>query len=162
MEYWDILDENRLLTGKTVLRGDKLKFNEFHLVVDVWIINNEGKYLLTKRTPNKSFPNLWTVPGGSAITGDSSLQAALREVEEEIGIKLNPSSGKLLFSLKRVIQDNSSFKDVWLFQEDFDIEKVINQADEVSESLWASKDEIISSLRNGEFVPVLDYFIKYF
>lgn len=157
-EIWDIYSKYRQKTGRTILRGETLKEGEYYLVVDVWIRNSAGKYLITKRTPNKTFPNLWTTTGGAAIKGDDSLQAALREVKEEIGIKLNPDNGKHLLTKRRTKTVNSSFKDIWLFAEDVDITNVIHQPEEVSASRWASRKEIITMLENGEFVPVLCYF----
>lgn len=57
-------------------------------VCAVVIINN-GKVLLIRRDFNKSFGGRWEVPGGKVEQGESSLEAAIREVKEETGIKLN-------------------------------------------------------------------------
>ncbi len=39
--------------------------NKAHYVVVTGIVVKDGKFLITKRSPNeKAFPNLWTVPGG--------------------------------------------------------------------------------------------------
>ncbi|MBI2672460.1 NUDIX domain-containing protein [Candidatus Woesearchaeota archaeon] len=39
--------------------------NKAHYVTATAIIIKDGKFLITKRSPNeKAFPNLWTVPGG--------------------------------------------------------------------------------------------------
>lgn len=89
-EIWDIYDENRNLTGKTIKRAEyinKIKENEYHLVVHIWIKNDNNEWLISKRTPNKHFPLLWECTGGSALAGEESLTAALREVKEELGIK---------------------------------------------------------------------------
>ncbi len=93
-EIWDIYDENRNLTGKTIKRAEyinKIKENEYHLVVHIWIKNDNNEWLISKRTPNKHFPLLWECTGGSALAGEESLTAALREVKEELGITLDKS-----------------------------------------------------------------------
>ena len=39
--------------------------NKIHYVVVTGIIIKDGKFLITKRSPNeKAYPNKWTVPGG--------------------------------------------------------------------------------------------------
>ena len=80
-EIWDIYDENRNLTGKTIKRAEyinKIKENEYHLVVHIWIKNDNNEWLISKRTPNKHFPLLWECTGGSALAGEESLTADLR------------------------------------------------------------------------------------
>ena len=73
---------------------------EFHLVVYAWIRGGDGRYLLTKRSPNKGYPNMWECTGGSALAGDDSLTAALREVREETGLRLDPMRGRRVTSHK--------------------------------------------------------------
>lgn len=46
MELWDIYNENREKTGRTIVRGQKLGENEYHLVVHMWIINSNGQFLI--------------------------------------------------------------------------------------------------------------------
>lgn len=162
MDYWDILDEDRELTGKTVLRGTSMKHDEYHLVVDVWIKNSKGEYYITKKTTNKSFPNMWTITGGSAIAGDTSLLAALIEVEEEIGIALDPKNGKIVKSFRRDASNLKVFKDIWLFNEDIDEKKVFYQIDEVSDSKWATETTIRKMIKEGDFIPVMTYLDELF
>ena len=151
-EIWDVYDENRNLTGRTHRRGDPLEPGAYHLVVHVWLRNREGKFLLTKRSPNKGFPNMWETTGGSALSGDDSLTAALREVQEETGLTLDPSLGTIIVSQRR----EDSFLDVWLFQQDCALEDVVLQPGETCGRMYAAKDEILKMYRAGEFVPYDD------
>ena len=41
-EYWDIYDKNFEKINKTVKRGDKLEDDEYHLVINAWIVNSKG------------------------------------------------------------------------------------------------------------------------
>jgi len=161
-ELWDILDENGNLTGRTVERGKQMKPGEYHLVVHIWIKNDKEQYLITKRTPNKTYPGMWETTGGSAVTGDNSLQAALREVKEEIGIELQPLNGKRLFRLKRQHDDAPDFVDVWLFNENIDIKKLIFQYDEVNDAKLASAEDILLMIEKREFVNVFTYLDELF
>lgn len=148
-ELWDVYDADRKLTGKLHRRGDLMKSGEYHLVVDVWMLNSEGQFLLTKRSPNKGFPNMWESTGGSALAGDDSLTAALREVKEETGLMLEKSRGVLVFSER----NKDYFRDVWLFRQNFDLADVVLQPGETTDKMYAGKDQILQMYRAGEFVP---------
>ena len=50
MEYWDIYDKNKQLTGRKMKRNDWcLKEDEYHLTVLGVIRRPDGKYLITRR-----------------------------------------------------------------------------------------------------------------
>lgn len=148
-ELWDVYDGNRNLTGKLHRRGECLQPGEYHLVVHVWMLNSKGQFLLTKRAPNKGFPNMWESTGGSALAGDDSLSAALREVREETGLVLDPGKGELICSERR----EDYFRDVWLFRQDFDLNDVILLPGETTDKQYADADRIRQLLYRGEFVP---------
>lgn len=148
-ELWDVYDEHRNSAGRLHRRGDPLPKGEYHLVVYVWMLNSRGEFLLTKRSPNKGFPNLWESTGGSALAGDDSLTAAMREVREETGLTLDPGKGRILFTL----QGDNYFGDVWLFRQDFDLADVVLQKGETVDKMYADKEAILAMARSGEFVP---------
>ena len=50
-ELWDVLDENRQLTGRTHPRGVPLPTGDYHLVVLVLLQNDQGDFLITRRAP---------------------------------------------------------------------------------------------------------------
>lgn len=150
-ELWDIYDENRQPTGRTHRRGEPLKPGDFHLCVHVWIMNQDGKFLITKRSPNKGFPNMWESTGGSALAGDDSLTAALREVEEETGLILDPDKGERIFECRGEKGDNY-ICDIWLFRQDFDIRDVVLQEGETCDARYATPEEIIAMMDEGSFV----------
>lgn len=152
-EIWDIYDENRRLTGKTVKRSEfEIKPNAYHIAVHIWINNDNNEWLISKRTPNKSFPLLWECTGGSALAGEDSLTAALREVKEELGIALDKNKGELYSSIKRSVY--SDFCDVWLFSHNAGIDNVVLQPDETCDAMWASAEKIKELINNGDFVPL--------
>lgn len=151
-ECWDIYDINGNKTGRITERGKAIYQGGFHLVVHVWIRNGKGEYLISQRTPNKTFPNMWECTGGSAVAGENSLLAALREVREELGIALPPEKGMLW---KRIVRDYGIMPDlcdIWIFEFDFPIEDVVFQEGETCNAMWASKEKIYEMLENGEFV----------
>lgn len=148
LELWDIYDENRKLTGRTIIRGDKLKENEFHLVVHIWVVNSKGEFLIQKRAPTVQLcPGLWATTGGCAIEGDDSYCACVREMSEEVGIIPNMEEAEILLSLKRT----DFFYDIWLIRQDFDISMCKLLVEEVSEVKWATISEISELTAKGEF-----------
>ena len=60
MELWDIYDENKQLTGRTMKRNDwNMKPGEFHLTVLGVIHRPDGKFLITQRVMTKSWAPGW-------------------------------------------------------------------------------------------------------
>ena len=156
-ELWDLYDASGNPTGRLHRRGDPLAPGAYHLVVEGWILNSRGEFLITKRGPNKGYPNMWASTGGSACAGEDSLQAVLREIFEETGLSPNGNNAELLFTLKR----RDSFKDVWLFRQDVDPEDVILQPEETTDKRYASPGDILQLRSRGEFVP-LEYLERIF
>lgn len=157
MELWDILDSERNKTGRTIVRGEKLKEGEYHLVVHIWILNDKNEYLVQKRAEHlKLLPGLWAATGGSAVAGEyDSKTAAIREAKEELGIDLDTNNMTRLMSIKR--KDNHA--DVWFVRQNIDIQDVKLQAEEVSEAKWVSKEELENMISSGVFH---DYGQEYF
>lgn len=149
-ELWDVYDADRCQTGRLHKRSDPMGDGEYHLVVYVWIKNRDGEYLLTKRSPNKGFPNMWECTGGSALAGDDSLSAALREVREETGLTLNGMCGERVAS-RRV---PGRFEDVWLFRHDFTLNELTLQEGETCGAMLAGKDGIRALDREGRLAPM--------
>jgi len=150
MELWDVLDENGNKTGRVVERGKPMEKGDYHLVCLVWIKNSDGKFLISKRSENKSGANKWEIAGGAVIAGESSLQGALREVKEELGISLKIEKGIFIKRIK-FDSNNSWFGDIWLFNNDVNISDIVLQEEEVSDVRWATNDEILILIQNEEF-----------
>ncbi len=56
-ELWDVYNFRGEKLNKKVYRGERLKDDEFHIVVNSWIKNEDNKFLITQRVATKSFPN---------------------------------------------------------------------------------------------------------
>jgi 8-oxo-dGTP pyrophosphatase MutT (NUDIX family) len=147
-ELWDVYDAERNLTGRTHRRADPLQKGDYHLVVHVWLLNNRGEFLITKRAPNKGYPNMWECTGGSAVSGDDSITAAIREVKEETGLDAVPENGRCIYTLTR----DNSICDVWVFRQNYDILNVILQENETTDAKYATADEIRRMIKNDEFI----------
>ena len=142
MEYWDLYDKERNKLNKIVQRGDKLQDGEYHIVVNAWIRNSKNEFLITQRSANKKYAFMWECTGGSALKGETSLDAATREVGEELGIKVDKSTGVLIGTTLRYYPNCPDIFDVWLFTSNVLIDEVTIQEEEVCNVMWASVEKI--------------------
>ena len=161
-ELWDLYTKDRQLTGETHTRGDALPEGRFHLVVHVWIQNAKGEFLISQRSANRpTFPLLWECVGGSVLKGESSLEGALREVKEEVGLDLSPDDGKLIFSEVRDLVNGKPYRDimdVWLFRYDGEVSLKHATTDEVAQVKWMTRPQVRELFEQGKLVRTLEYF----
>jgi isopentenyldiphosphate isomerase len=104
-EIMYVVNDNDEVVG-SALREDIYAKKLQHRIVHVLIFNDLGEMVLQLRSRNKSFcPHHWsTAVGGHVLSGESYEQAALRESEEEIGVRL-----PVRFAHKDVYRDPRGF-----------------------------------------------------
>ena len=116
MELWDIYDENKQPTGRTMVRDDwNMKDDEFHLTVQAAIMRPDGRFLITRRKLTKSWgAGWWEVSGGGVLAGETSREAVIREVREETGLDVTSAKSDLAFTYRRDNHEekNNYFVDV--------------------------------------------------
>lgn len=150
-ELWDLYTRDREKTGVLHRRGDELKEGEYHLVIHVCIFNSKNQLLIQQRQPFKEgWPNMWDVTvGGSALQGESSFQAAERELFEEIGLKLDLSDIRPNFT----INFPQGFDDYYILEREVDLTKLSLQEEEVQAVRWVSKEEAMRMQEEGAMIP---------
>lgn len=162
-EIWDVLDAEGNKTGRFHERGRKMATGDYHLVVHVWKHNGRGEWLIEKRALQRgtSIDGKWETTGGSAIAGDASLTAALREAKEELGLELDPKKGVLFHRTVRHGDDGHTWlQDAWVFEHDCSVDDVCFQESETCEVMWATADKIRGMMASGEFLS--EWFYPYF
>ena len=156
MEFWDIYDENKKPTGRTMKRNDWcLKDGEYHLTVLGVIKRPDGKFLITQRVMTKAWaPGWWEVSGGAAQAGEESFDAVKREVYEETGIDVSDADGGYVFTYKRENpgEGDNYFVDVYRFIKDVSDEDVHIQTEEALGYRFVTKEEIENIAAKGEFL----------
>lgn len=166
MEKWDLYTKYREKTGKEHIRGEKIPEGLYHLVVHVWIRNSRGEYLLSRRAADRpTYPFFWETVGGSVLQGETSIEGAVREVKEEVGITLSPESGQLAFTKIRDTVNGEKFRDildVWVFYYDGEADLTAATTKEVAECKWLRSDQIYDLFQEQKLVPTLDYFFSAF
>ncbi len=157
-ELWAVYDRFKQKTGRIIERNsdDRLKPGEFHLVATGVIVNSKNQILVSRRNPKKKlYPNLWECNGGSVILGENSLLAAIREINEEIGVILKATEGKFLGT----VQQNDYFRDVWKFVKDLELNSLRFNDGEVVEVRWVTEEEYKKMLLDKRIVPTGDCII---
>lgn len=64
------------------------------LVVAAALYDAQGRVLLCQRPEGKPMAGLWEFPGGKIDDGETPEAALVRELDEELGIKVNPEDLK--------------------------------------------------------------------
>jgi len=144
VEEFDILDKQGNPTGKRKPRSDVHRDGDWHRAVHIWIMNDAGQLLIQKRSPQKdSHPNEWDISSaGHLSAGETTMDAVVKEIWEELGIKAEKSDFKYLFTIaSQSVQKggafiNNEFDDVYLIKLNLDISKLTLQEEEVAEAKW--------------------------
>ena len=156
MEYWDIYDANKNVTGRTMKRNDWiLKDGEYHLTVLGVIKRSDGRFLITKRVMTKAWAaGWWEVSGGAAQAGETSKEAVIREVGEETGLDVSNAEGGYVFTYKRENpgEGDNYFVDVYRFEMDFAESDLKLQQEETDGYKLATKQEIEEIAKQGIFL----------
>lgn len=149
MEFVDVLDENGEPTGEVKARKAVHRSGELHRTVHIWIMNSRKEVLLQRRAKTKNtHPGLWDMACAGHIThGDTSLETAEKEIEEELGVHIPPSEIRYLFSIgscyshRGGLMTDNELHDVYLVLKDIPLSEFVIQAEEVEDIKYMSLDE---------------------
>jgi len=92
VEIFDIVDENDNIIRKASREEAHSNPDLIHRVVHFLVLNKQGQVLAELRSRKKHPPKgIWVFGfGGHVPAGESVKNTALREIEEELGIKVKP------------------------------------------------------------------------
>ena len=159
MERFDLYDSRRRFTGRTIARGEDVPDGLRRLVVHVCVFNQKGEMLIQQRQPFKEgWPNLWDVSvGGGVQAGESTQQAAQRELQEELGLEFDfENETPMLTTTFR-----KGFDDLYIIHLEPDLDTLRLQPEEVQAVRWAGRDEVLAMIENGTFIPYSRPFMEY-
>lgn len=145
MEKRDLYDENKKLTGETILKGELVPKGRYYITVVIFIQNESGEFLIQKRVMKKD--GKWATTGGHPVSGESSKQGIITEIKEELGIDVESRNIQLF----KTIKTEDDFVDLYYLKENVNINDVIVQQEEVEKVKWASIEEIKYMIQNNEF-----------
>lgn len=98
-EIITLVDKHNTVIGEIPRR--LMKFGEdYHRVTYILVFNKNGHLIVQKRTDNKAFcPGYYGVSTGGVVdSGESYIDSAHRELEEELGIDLPLTSQGIFFT----------------------------------------------------------------
>ena len=165
-ELIDIYDSKNRPLNKKKMKSEAHRKGLWHRVAHVWIYNSNKEIMLQLRAKNKEvYPNLWDISvAGHIAAGERESVSAMREVEEEIGLKISENELQLL-SIKNVqFTTNTTINNeiiyLYLLKYDGNIKQLKIQEDELQEIKFFKLTELEKQLNETpeKFTPYGDYF----
>lgn len=77
------------------------------------LFDEQGRVLINERPAGKSHAGEWEFPGGKIEAGESPRQAVVRELEEELGVHVEPADARPLIGLTHDYPDKRVRLHVW-------------------------------------------------
>ena len=145
-EYFDLYTADRRRLGRRIQRGAPVPHGEYHIVVQIMTVNSRGEILLTQRVPEKTSGGRWECSGGCAISGETSREAAVRELFEETGIRANTAE----ISLEWTLTTESMLRDFYMVHRDIPLEDLVLQSAEVCAAKWVTFDRLREMAMSGQ------------
>ena len=127
------------------------------------IVKSEDKYLIMLRRGK------WDLPKGKIEKGELVREAALREVQEECGISKLVINRKISNTWHIYRSEFGKSKGKWILKktswfemESTGDEKLSPQAEEeITEAIWANKNECASKLRENSYASIVELWDNY-
>jgi len=171
-EYIDIVTEHGKETGKKALKSEIHSKGYYHNTAHVWLYTANGEILLAQRSATKVIcPSLWDVSvAGHVDAGEFIIQAAIREVKEEIGLELHTNDlekigvFKCLQSYNNAIIDNE-FHHTYIGELRVPLNKLKLQKGEVDDVKLVSFvvfNNLITNIgENNHFIPSNKHYYEF-
>lgn len=171
-EFLDVVDECDQLTGKKKLRIEIHRDGDWHREVHIFVYNGKGEILLQLRGPHQEmYPNCWDVSvGGHVSAGSNYLESALKELEEELGVKTRSEELQEYFyqlrdetvdAVRRVI--NRKHRKVYAYRFDGRAEDLKPEEGTITALKFFTKEEMMALPENyGEGISILPGYKPYY
>lgn len=163
-ELIDVLDENGIKTGEVLPRSEIHKRGLWHRLIVIAIVNEKNQVLMQQRSYNKDKnAGMWDISvAGHITTGQDSLAAAKREINEEvsvnIGYAVDIKDFRYMFSYRKEERVNEEHMDRQFFdffilrKNELKIEDITVQKSEVEQVKFVDISELNSMIQNKEIV----------
>lgn len=163
-ELIDVLDENGIKTGEILPRSEVHKRGLWHRIIVIAIINENDEILMQQRSYQKDKnAGMWDISvTGHIITGQDSLSAAKREINEEVSVDIGHSVDvkdfRYMFSYRKEEKVNENhidrqFYDLFILRKNgLKVENIKVQQSEVEQVKFVSISELNRMIENNQIV----------
>lgn len=125
----------------------------WHETFHCWLIDGTNVFIQKRSVIKKDFPSLYDITAAGHLLADEEIMDGVREVEEELGIQVDPSKIKRMGAVRDVIMlpgfIDKEFANVFLYQSTFALRDFTLQQDEV-ESIHSVPITDLQALFRGE------------
>ncbi|MFR2892557.1 NUDIX hydrolase [Peptoniphilus grossensis] len=159
MEYWDVYDKKGKWKRRAIRKGERLKNDEYHIIVEGWILRDDGNFIIQRRAlDKKSFAGMWYCSaGGSVISRETPKEGMVREFKEELGVDISEEE----LRLKRIITEKNTIFYIFLVRKNISLDEIKLQEEEVMDVDLADPNKIRKMVEDKTFIG-LDYYEKFF
>ena len=146
-ELIDLYNRDRQSLCRKVDRSAYLfQPNEFMMYVLAILENEEGKFLVTRRSLNKKWAaGGWEMPGGGAKSGETSEEAIQREVKEETNLDVTILDENKRYSIE-YDTNKGTHKEAVYFLAKKTSNNITRQESEITEIKWFNFEEAIETI----------------
>jgi 8-oxo-dGTP pyrophosphatase MutT (NUDIX family) len=149
-EFWDLYDAERRPLNELHMRGDRMRRGTYHIAVGIWTVNDKNEILLTLRSREKrDWPQMWENTAGSVLAGESSRQAAVRELREETGIRVKEDELFLLGTER----GRNTIGDCYIVRKNVPLRDIVFQRGETCAARWVSLAGLDDMIARGIVAP---------
>jgi isopentenyl-diphosphate delta-isomerase len=154
-ELVEVRDQNGFGVGRTKLKSEVHRDGDWHRAVHVWIVTPDRRVLLQQRAfAKENHPGMWDVSAaGHIAAGEKTIDAALREVREELGLEL--TAGELR-PLARIPEEHVLNDGRYIDREIHEIYVVLREIDPASLVLQESEVAAVKLVPHDELCAMFD------
>ena len=157
-ELLEIINEDGSNTGIYKTREYIHKNRLFHNETTIFIINGDN-LLLERRSHNKRiYPLMLCAAGGHVIKGETIKQSALKEIEEEVGLKIKENDMKYIMTFKKYGEKQNCFQNVFYVYTDKRLDDLKKQDNEVEELIYMNINEFLDKCKDKYSDVMYNYY----
>ncbi|MGA1238696.1 MAG: NUDIX hydrolase [Limisphaerales bacterium] len=155
-EVFDVVNERDEVVGQAP-RSEVHREGWLHRAVHILVFNSKGEVFLQQRSMLKDcFPGVWdSSAAGHLESGEDYDQSSVRELEEELGWKVDRVPEKLF---KVAACEETGWEFVWVYRCEAEGPFVLHP-EEISDGRWFERRalQVWMDERPGDFAPSLPY-----
>lgn len=155
-EEFDLLGEDGRALGTQKPRDEVHRDGDWHATVHIWVRDLRGDIVLQRRSMKKdTHPGKWDLSAaGHVDAGEEIMEAAIRELQEELGVKATSSDLRFLGVVKNIHQDDEvndrEFVHVFLYRERVFLDSLHYPKDEIEELATLSPRDLKKHSESGD------------